>query len=114
MLSLVILGWPPQPPVPGDLPLYDETKDFPSYGNILLDGRWDHIDDRLRALISLCLAHNPNNRPTLEELEKYINAGINSAVHDDDLPDPHEWLEQKLFGAPLDPVYFSLAVPGVD
>ena len=111
MISLVILGFPHQPPIPGDLPLFENVPEFISYGNMLLDGHWDHIDSRLRALISWCLAHKPSDRPTLEQLQQQIQDALDNPTPDDALPEPDTWIQENIFSAPVDPVYFEPKSP---
>ncbi|KAI1496454.1 kinase-like domain-containing protein [Biscogniauxia marginata] len=80
MFSLITACMPPLPPQPRRHPYLDVgpwnmRASVISYGTLLLDHEWDHVDLELRAIVIRCLAHNPGNRPRLNELRNVAVAG---------------------------------------
>ncbi|CAJ2500496.1 Uu.00g033490.m01.CDS01 [Anthostomella pinea] len=67
MEMLITKCWPAQPPVAKILS--HGGRDYATYGAHLLEyDDFDYVDENLRRIITLCLAHDPTRRPTLAQL----------------------------------------------
>ncbi|CAJ2509198.1 Uu.00g142240.m01.CDS01 [Anthostomella pinea] len=74
MFTLITTTYPPMPPQPAQqnpkikYAYGGLLESHLSYGSMLLDDEWNHVDRALRETIVKCMCHNPTNRPTLEQL----------------------------------------------
>lgn len=66
-------------------------------------GRWlrddETIDDELKGLLLRCLADQPAQRPTLLELNRYLDRADRISGWNDD-PDDREWFEHLVYEPP--------------
>ncbi|KAK7750341.1 hypothetical protein SLS62_007749 [Diatrype stigma] len=104
MFCLMTRRWPLQPPVAGGFkfPILPGNPDIITYGGTLFNGHWEDIDRDLRMVVSLCLAHNPTDRPTLEWLHGYIQGMLATPyrfVGQDDNT-IYSWFQNQVLGAP--------------
>ncbi|RYP91544.1 hypothetical protein DL770_002324 [Monosporascus sp. CRB-9-2] len=100
MWSLITLHYPPQPPLAGWLELDPDTS-IVTYGNLLFTGQYDHVDPELRAMVNRCMAHNPLERPSLEQLLEHAEencARVPAAPGEDDAR-VHRWLQNQVLSA---------------
>ncbi|RYP11642.1 hypothetical protein DL767_011119 [Monosporascus sp. MG133] len=104
MISIMTGCYPPQPPLHGTMTLDDGTK-IVSYGGFLLDDTaWGMFDFQLRMILARCLAHYPDQRPSVEELLQ--NALTNTARANAEMDTDDEvrfWYKDQVLGAPTTP-----------
>jgi hypothetical protein len=80
MWCCITLCYPEQPPVPETLALGTaestgtSVKPIISYGGYLLDARFNWCDWALHLKIIECLAHHPEDRPSLDNLMSVITS----------------------------------------
>ncbi|RYO88907.1 hypothetical protein DL762_003487 [Monosporascus cannonballus] len=91
MWSLITLHYPPQPPLAGWLDLDADTS-IVTYGNLLFNGQYDHVDRELRLMVNRCMAHSP-----LEHAEENC-ARVPAAPGEDDAR-VHHWLQNQVLSA---------------
>lgn len=65
-------------------------RDVLTYGSALQDERFSHVDLRLRNLVQRCMANNPRDRPTLQELFQEVQDRTNEGFHMSD-EEAAEW-----------------------
>ncbi|RYO82483.1 hypothetical protein DL766_006330 [Monosporascus sp. MC13-8B] len=104
MISVMTGCYPPQPPLRGTMTLDDGTE-IVSYGSFLLDdATWGMFDFELRMILARCLAHYPDQRPSVEELLQNAvanTARANAEMDTDD--DIRFWYKDQVLGAPTTP-----------
>lgn len=71
MQCLLTKSYPPVPPQV-TRGLDDDNNPFNTYGGHLGLVEWKNADEDLVAVVDQCLAHNPKQRPTLQELAVFI------------------------------------------
>ncbi|RYO96346.1 hypothetical protein DL764_007482 [Monosporascus ibericus] len=86
---LIRLHHPPQPPLAWWLDLDPDTS-IVTYGNLLFDGQYDHVDPELRAMVNRCMAHNPLERPSLEQRLEHAEENCARV---------HHWLQNRILSA---------------
>lgn len=101
----IITGcYPAQPPFTGTMKLKDNLTDIRTYGSLLLQADFDWADYELRHIVARCLAHDPADRPGLEELLQHTNDNIArvtaSAPHESD-NEIRAWHRYEVLGAPV-------------
>ncbi|RYP55712.1 hypothetical protein DL771_012453 [Monosporascus sp. 5C6A] len=104
MISVITGCYPPQPPLRAIMMLDDGTE-IVSYGSFLLDETvWSMFDFELRWILARCLAHYPDQRPSVEELLQNAlanTARANAEMDTDD--DVRFWYKDQVLGAPTTP-----------
>lgn len=106
MWCIMTLHYPLQPPIAGVISIEDEasggTRKAFSYGNVLFNGEWDHLDVMLRNIVNRCMAHDPADRPTTEYLLQHAqkHAPVVPPPGEDDVR-LHSWLQNQILSAPI-------------
>lgn len=104
MWCLMTGSYPLQPAVAGNTTVTDGIRGpraIVTYGNVLYNGMWDHIDPQLRGIVNWCMAHNPADRPSLEHLLAHAQTFWPRVPPpgEDDLR-IHTWLQDQVLSAP--------------
>ncbi|KAI1468339.1 kinase-like domain-containing protein [Daldinia caldariorum] len=71
-----------------------------SYCALLMDGDFEYIDEDLRTAIYQCMYHQPNYRPTVEELLLQAQEGISRRYPDEDDDVVNRWVSEYVLNAP--------------
>lgn len=115
MHDVIIQHYPPYPPVavgpmngPDDTLMPDEIPVFRDVDGNRVDPFYTHgswlrnqgtIDSDLKGLLMRCLADQPAHRPSLRELNKYLDRADRIRAWKDD-PDDRDWFEQVVAEPP--------------
>ena len=83
MYALITLCWPnsKKEPFVWASKVFDRSvKDATYGGDLMYSGRYEDTDRDLRRLVTECLYHAPNSRPTLKELEVTIKDKVRQSL----------------------------------
>lgn len=95
MVSLITKCYPGSPPQA--VTVKEQSFEYITYGNYLMDAAYDDTDHTLRRLVMLCMAHDPARRPSLDDLIVEIEANCNK--NSDNLDDDalRNWINEILW-----------------
>ncbi len=72
-----------------------------SYGNYIMDDRYDNVDKELRELVVKCMMERPSDRPKMRDIYRLIQRKVNETEWKDE-PDEDRWF-RDFFTTPAPP-----------